>query len=68
LEHLDLTGRGLLLQLLERARERDYLCTTATSLRHRVESAAVVDITGQDLLALCGVHGNGPIGLDPQPL
>jgi hypothetical protein len=28
----------------------------------------VVDVAGQDLLALSSVHGNGPIGLDPHPL
>jgi len=63
LEHLDLTRRRLLLQLLERAGERNDLGATAASLGHRVEAATVVDITGQDLLALSSVHGRRPIGL-----
>ena len=68
LENLDLARSRLLLQLLQWAGKRDDLSATATSFRYRVESAAMVDITGQDLLALGSVHGNGPIGLDPRPL
>ena len=68
LENLDLPRSRLLLQLLKGAGKRDDLSAAATSLRNRVESTAVVDIAGQDLLALGSVHGNGPIGLDPQPL
>jgi hypothetical protein len=68
LKDFDLTGGGLLLQLLQRAREGNYLGAATASLRNRVETAAVVDVAGQDLLALCSVHGNGPIGLDPRAL
>ena len=64
LEDLDLTRRWLLLQLLERAGERNDLGpAAATALRRRFEAAAVVHVTGQDLLALGSVHGNRDIGL-----
>jgi hypothetical protein len=68
LEHLDLTRRRLLLELLQGAGERDYLGAAATPLCHRVETAAVVDIAGQDLLALCSVHVTRRIGLATAPL
>src|ERR1051325_11447611 len=71
LEHLDLTGGRLLLELLQRARERDDLAAgsvAAAPLGHSVEATAVVDVAGQDLLALGSVHGNGPIGLDSRSL
>jgi hypothetical protein len=64
LEHLDLTRRRLLLQLLERAGERNHLGpAAAAALRNRVEAAAVVHVSGQDLLALGSVHGKWRIGL-----
>ena len=57
LEHLDLAGRRLLLELLERAREGNHVGPAiAASLCHRVEAAAVVHISGQDLLTLGSVH------------
>src|SRR5437763_315005 len=69
LEDLDLAGGRLLLELLERPAERDYLCASpAAPLRHRVEAAAVVHVAGQDLLALGSVHGNRGIGLARPPL
>ena len=68
LENLDLPRRGLLLQLLERAGERNYLGATRTTLRDRVETPAVVDVTREDLLALGSVHGNRRIGLGAAPL
>jgi hypothetical protein len=64
LKNLDLTRRRLLLQLLQRAGERNDLgALVAASLRNRVEAPAVVDITGQDLLAFGRVHDNRDIGL-----
>ena len=66
-EHLDLAIRRLLLELLERAREGNDLGAATASLGHRVETAAVVDVAGQDLLALSSVHVR-PIGLRPIPL
>jgi len=69
LEHLDLARRRLLLQLLERAGERNHLGPAGTAaLRHRVEAAAVVHVSGQDLFALCSVHGNRDIGLPTRRL
>ncbi|MDX6506689.1 MAG: hypothetical protein QOG06_1333 [Gaiellaceae bacterium] len=62
LEDFDLTGRRLLFELLERAGERNDLGAAAATLGHRIEAATVVDIAGQDLLALGSIHGNGPIG------
>ena len=64
LENFDLTRRRLLLELLERAGEgNDLGAAVAPSLRNRVETPAVVDITGQDLLAFGRVHDNRDIGL-----
>ena len=69
LEHLDLTRRRLLLQLLERAGERDDLAAFVTAaLRNRVEAAAVVHVSRQDLFALCSVHRYRDIGLPTLPL
>jgi hypothetical protein len=69
LKHFDLAGRRLLLELLERTRERDHIGTAiAASLCNRVEAAAVVHVSGQDLLTLGSVHGSGRIGLDTQTL
>src|SRR4051812_7591188 len=71
LQHFDLTGGRLLLELLERAGERDDLPpagrVAAASLRNRVEAAAMTDVAGQDLLALSSVHER-PIGLGTRAL
>jgi len=64
LEHLDLPRRRLLLELLQRAGERDDLGAAAAPLRDSVEAPRMVDVTGQDLLALGSVHGSGRIGLE----
>jgi hypothetical protein len=69
LEHLDLARRRLLLELLQGAGERNDLgALVAAALRNRVEAAAVVHVTGQDLLALGSIHGNRRIGLATPPL
>jgi hypothetical protein len=69
LEHLDLAGCRLLLELLQGPAERNDLGAPATAaLRHRVKAAAVVHVSGQDLLALSSVHGNRDIGLPIAPL
>src|SRR2546430_2407876 len=69
LEHLDLARRRLLLELLQGAGERDDLgALVAAALRNCVETAAVVHVTGQDLLALGSIHGNRDIGLATAPL
>jgi hypothetical protein len=61
LEHLDLAGGRLLLELPEgrRGRERDDRAgrLRATARRSRLEPAAVVAIPVEDLPPLCGVHG-----------
>ena len=69
LENLDLACGRLLLQLLERARERNNLTATvrAASLGDRIEAATVVHVSGQDLFALGCVHGRR-IGLGPWSL
>src|SRR5712691_5780581 len=60
LQNLDLPHRRLLLQLLERAVEGDHLAVTvAPPCGDLVEPARVIDIAGENLLALCGVHGPG---------
>ena len=64
LEHLDLTRSRLLLELLQGAGERDDLGAAAAPLRDSVEAPRMVDIAGQDLLALGSVHGSGRIGLE----
>jgi hypothetical protein len=63
LKDFDLAGRRLLLQLLERAGERNDLGAAAASLRHRVEAATVAHVSGQDFFALGSVHANRGIGL-----
>jgi hypothetical protein len=69
LEHFDLTRRRFLLELLERAAERNDLgAPPATALRDRVEAAAVVHVAREDLLALGSIHGNRRIGLAAAPL
>jgi hypothetical protein len=69
LEHLDLTHRGLLLELAKRALERDHVGAAATAtLRSRfVEAARMCHITAEDLLALRSVHGPS-IGRLDKPL
>jgi hypothetical protein len=69
LQHLDLASGRLLLELLQRPAEgNDLRAPTAAALRHRVETAAVVHVSGQDLFALSSVHGNRGIGLLIAPL
>jgi hypothetical protein len=63
LQHLDLSRRRLLLELLQRAGERDHLGAAAAPFRDGVEAPRMVDVTGQDLLALGSVHGRWRIGL-----
>ena len=61
LEDLDLARRRLLLELTESRRrsERDHgpRPLRVPARRSRLESAAVVAVTVQDLLTLSGVHG-----------
>src|SRR5262249_43977900 len=58
LEHLDLAHRRLLLELAERALERNHLgAPRAAACRDLVETACVTDVSVQDLLTLSSVHG-----------
>jgi hypothetical protein len=69
LEHLDLARGRLLLELLQGAGERDNLGALVTApLRNRVETAAVVHVSGQDLFPLGSIHGTRGIGLGTVPL
>jgi hypothetical protein len=69
LEHLDLARGRLLLELLQRPAEgNDLRALPAAPLRHRVEAATVVHVSGQDLFALCSVHRNRDIGPPIAPL
>jgi hypothetical protein len=64
LEHLDLAGRGLLLELAQRRREGDDLRVAVGPLGgHLVETTRMAHIAGQDFLALGSVHDNPRIGL-----
>jgi hypothetical protein len=57
LEHLDLAGGRLLLELLERGCERDHLGgAVGTPGRDRLEAARMVHVATQDLLTLSSVH------------
>ena len=57
LEHLDLTHRRLLLELTHRSDERNHLgVPVRPPCRSRLETATVVHIAVQDLLALSSVH------------
>ena len=60
LENLDLAGGRLLLELTKRGRRREGDHGTGPlrvpARRSRLESAAVVAVTVQDLLTLSGVH------------
>lgn len=70
LQDLELTGGRLLLELpRRRSRERDHRSrsTRTTTRCSRLESAAVVAVAVEDLLALCGVHVMG-IGAWAAPL
>lgn len=68
LEDFDLASGRLLLELLERAREGDDLCTAARpARRHLVEAAGVVDVAVEDFSALGCVHDPG-IGRAITPL
>ena len=64
LKYLDLAHRRLLLQLAERALERDDLGARggAPAGGDLLEAARMIRVPVQDLLALCGVHAWG-IGL-----
>jgi len=60
LEYLDLAHGRLLLELAERALERDDLgdaVVGAPARRDLLEPPRVVGVAVHDLLALCGVHG-----------
>jgi len=69
LEHLDLTPRGLLLELAKRALERNHIGTpgTTTPRRDFLEAARVRQIPAEDLLTLSCVHAPG-IGAVNKPL
>ena len=70
LEHLDLAGGRILADLardLRRERNDGSVPASAATRRGRLESAAVVAITVQDLLTLSGVHALG-IGAPTVPL
>jgi hypothetical protein len=63
LEDFDLPGGRLLLELPEGSGERDYLgVALAPSGGHCVKPTRVIDITGQDLFALCSIHDIPRIG------
>jgi len=62
LKHLDLAHGRLLLELAERRAERDHLGARIPAVapgRHLVEAAGVIQVSAQDVLALCGVHVRG---------
>jgi hypothetical protein len=69
LEHLDLAHRRLLLELAQRALERDHLGARPGSAARRdlLEPARVICVPAQDLFALGGVHARD-IGLPVGPL
>jgi len=70
LEHLDLAGGRILADLardLRRERNDGSVPAGATTRRGRLEPAAVVAVTVQDLLTLSGVHALG-IGAPTVPL
>ena len=60
LQHLDLPGRRLLLQLLEGRLERDDFSHDGLAPgRDRLEPGAVLPVAGEDLVALSSVHESG---------
>ena len=69
LQHLDLPHSRLLLELAERALQRDHVGTAGASPPRSdlLEPARVGQITAEDLLALGGVHGPS-IGAAFEPL
>jgi hypothetical protein len=63
LQHLDLTGGRLLLELPKGSSERDDLRVALSSAGgHGVEATRMVDVSRQDLFALCSIHDNPRIG------
>ena len=63
LEHFDLAGSGLLLELPEGRGEGNDLRVALSALGgHLVKTTRVVHITGQDFFALCSIHDNPRIG------
>src|SRR4249919_445496 len=63
LEHLDLAGCRLLLELAKRSSERDNLCVALPTLRgHLVEPTRMAHVSGQDLSALRSIHDAPRIG------
>ena len=67
LENLELAARRLLLELLERAGERDHLGPVTALCRNRLEAARMIAIPVQDLIALSSVH-DPAIGRVTEPL
>src|SRR3954453_9216686 len=68
LKDLDLAPRPLLLELAERPVERDHLGGARLPARGDIfEATRGLRIPGQNLFALCGVHGPS-IGLGEVPL
>src|SRR6476661_3918437 len=69
LQHLDLAGRRLLLELAKRVLERDHVRTsgTATPRSRFVEATRVRQVTAEDLLALRSIHAPS-IGAATKPL
>jgi hypothetical protein len=69
LKNLDVAHRRLLIELAERALERDDLGAGARAAAggHLFEPARMIRVAVEDLLALCGVHAWG-IGLAGGPL
>lgn len=59
LQYLDLARRGLLLQLLHRGLERQHLTGRVAASGDRFEAGRVLAVSGQDGIALRGVHGPG---------
>jgi hypothetical protein len=73
LEHLDLAHGRLLLELAQGRLERDHLGALTAAVAaggHLVEATGVVQVSAQDVLALCGVHGavigSRPCGQHPK--
>lgn len=63
LQHFDLASGRLLLELPEGSSERNYLRVALPPPRgHSVKTTRVVDVTGQDLFALCSIHDIPRIG------
>jgi hypothetical protein len=69
LQDLDLTPRGLLLQLAKRVLKWDHVAPagTATPRRNFLETARMRQVTAEDLLALRSIHATS-IGAPSGPL